>query len=263
MISIILFLVCMTACSIGTIVGAGGGVIIKPVLDMLGFLPVSTVSFCSGCTVLVMSISSLIRTRNNGVKLQLRTSSALAVGAVIGGFIGKWLFDIVRNGFSNENTLGAIQAACLAIVTFVVFLYICNKEKFPSMQVESLWLSVLIGTFLGVISSFLGIGGGPNNVAILFFFFSMNAKEAAKNSLYIIVFSQLSSLFSTLATGSVPSFVWSDLICMVAGGVGGAFAGSYISKKIDTSGVEKLLQALTIVIILINVYNVFKYTIFL
>lgn len=263
MTSLILFFVCIIASSIGAIVGAGGGVIIKPVLDMLGILPVSTVSFCSGCTVLGMSISSLIRGRKGDVKLQLKTSSALAVGAVIGGLIGKWLFEVVRSSFSNENTLGAVQAACLAVITFAVLLYICNKEKIPSLRVESIWLSILIGTFLGVISSFLGIGGGPNNIAILFFFFSMNAKEAAKNSLYIIVFSQLSSLFSTLATGSVPEFAWSHLTCMVAGGIGGALIGAYVSKKLDNTGVEKLLRGLTVVIILINIYNVLKYTILL
>ena len=53
---------------------------------------------------------------------------------------------------------------------------------------------VVIGVFLGIISSFLGIGGGTSNVAVLFFFFSMEAKEAAKNSLYIIIFSQISSI---------------------------------------------------------------------
>ena len=70
MIPVILFCVCILASSIGAIVGAGGGVIIKPVVDMLGILPISTVSFCSGCTVLGMSVSSLIRNRNDGIKLK-------------------------------------------------------------------------------------------------------------------------------------------------------------------------------------------------
>ena len=93
--AIILFIICILASSIGAIVGAGGGVIIKPVLDMIGMLPVSTVSFCSGCTVLGMSVSSLIRNRKDGVKLQLKTSTALAIGAVLGGLGGKcaeWLW---------------------------------------------------------------------------------------------------------------------------------------------------------------------------
>ena len=129
MTAVILLIICLMASSVGAVVGAGGGVIIKPVLDMLGILPVSTVSFCSGCTVLGMSVCSLIRNRNDGVKLQIKTSTALAIGAVLGGLAGKWLFELVKNGFGNERVLGAVQAVFLTLITIGVFLYVCNKEK--------------------------------------------------------------------------------------------------------------------------------------
>ena len=259
--AIILFVVCILASSVGAVVGAGGGVIIKPVLDMIGLLPVSTVSFCSGCTVLGMSVCSLIRNRNDGVKLQLKMSTALAIGAVGGGLIGKWMFEMVRNGFGNERMLGAIQAVFLTLITIGVFVYICNKDKLPSKHVDNFGVAILIGIFLGIISSFLGIGGGTSNVAVLFFFFSMQAKEAAKNSLYIIIFSQISSIVSAIATGSVPDFTWMNLLFMVLGGISGALIGAAISKRIDNKGVEKLLKGLLLVIIAIDFYNVLKYTI--
>ncbi len=262
MIPVILFVVCILASSVGAVVGAGGGVIIKPVLDMIGILPVSTVSFCSGCTVLGMSISSLIRNRNNGVKLKIKTSTALALGAVCGGFVGQWLFDFVRNGFSNEHILGGIQAMVLTAINFFVFIYVCKKNQLPSKQIDSILVSVGIGIFLGMISAFLGIGGGPLNVAVLFFFFSMDAKEAAKNSLYIIIFSQISSIGTALATGSVPEFSWLNLCSMVIGGVGGALIGAAISKRIDNTGVEKILKILLLVLIVIGFYNVLKYMVF-
>ena len=40
----------------------------------------------------------------------------------------------------------------------------------------------------------------------------------------------------------------------------GALIGSAISKRIDNKGVEKILKVLLIVIILIDFYNVIKYT---
>ncbi|MBR5316431.1 MAG: sulfite exporter TauE/SafE family protein [Lachnospiraceae bacterium] len=261
MTAILLLVICMLASAIGAIVGAGGGVIIKPVLDMFDILPVSTVSFCSGCTVLGMSVCSLIRNRNDGVKLQLRTSTALAVGAVAGGLVGKWMFELVRNAFSDERVLGAIQAIFLTLITVGVFIYVCNKDKLPSKNIKNLFVTIVIGLFLGVISSFLGIGGGTSNVAVLFFFFSMAAKEAAKNSLYIIIFSQISSIVSAAVTNSIPQFEWEHLICMIAGGIAGALIGAAVSKRIDNKGVEKVLKALLIIIILIDFYNVIKYTI--
>lgn len=52
--------ICFSASTIGSVVGAGGGVIIKPVLDFTGLMPTATASFCSGCTVLAMSAVSLV-----------------------------------------------------------------------------------------------------------------------------------------------------------------------------------------------------------
>ena len=50
-------------------------------------------------------------------------------------------------------------------------------------------------------------------------------------------------------------------ILMMIGGVGGALIGANISKRIDNKGVEKVLKALLIVIIMIDFYNVLKFTI--
>ena len=259
-IAVLLFLICLISSTVGSIVGAGGGVIIKPVLDLIGILPVSTVSFCSGCTVLAMAVCSLLRGRKDGVKLELRTSTILAVGAVLGGLVGKWMFEQVRNGVGSEKLLGSIQAITLTVITIGVYLYVCNKDKLPSKHLTNPLAIIVTGLGLGVISSFLGIGGGTSNVAVLFFFFSMEAKQAAKNSLYIIIFSQLSSIFTSVVTGSVPAFEWLHLLSMIAGGVTSAFVGSAISKRIDNRGVEKLLKILLLLIICIDLYNAIRYT---
>ena len=202
--SIILFVICFLSSSVGSVVGAGGGVIIKPVLDITGLLPVAAASFGSGCTVLAMAVSSLIRGRRDGVRLQLKTSTPLALGAVTGGLLGKGLFDAAGTYFEEQSSLGALQSGCLTVVMAAVFFYLKYKDRIRGKQVEQPLAAVAIGVALGVISSFLGIGGGPFNVAVLFFFFAMDAKEAAKNSLYVILFSQTASLLLTLLRGSVP-----------------------------------------------------------
>lgn len=258
MTAVIMFLVCLAASGVGSIAGYGGGVIIKPVLDALHILPVSTISFLSGCTVLAMSVVSLLRSKGNGVKLQIRTTTPLAVGAAVGGLLGKWLFELVRSG-SDENMLGLCQSVLLLVTTVLVWVYTLKKDKLPSYRLESLPVCALVGVILGVVSAFLGIGGGPLNVALLFFFFSMDAKEAAKNSIFIIMFSQTASLLSALARQNVPEFVWYHLVLMAAGGVGGALLGAAISKKMDNKAVERLLLVLMLVIIGINIYNVAVY----
>lgn len=111
------------------------------------------------------------------MQLSIRTSTPLALGAVAGGLIGKWLFELVRRTFENESTLGLIQAVLLSILNILVFIYICKKDKLKSYHTESIPVALIIGLALGMISSFLGIGGGPCNVAVLFLFFSMGRQD--------------------------------------------------------------------------------------
>ncbi|MGZ7192251.1 TSUP family transporter, partial [Streptococcus pyogenes] len=47
---------------------------------------------------------------------------------------------------------------------------------------------------VGIISVFLGIGGGPLNIALLMMLYSYSAKEAAVYSLAMIFFAQLSKI---------------------------------------------------------------------
>ena len=258
MTGLVMFLVCLIASGVGSIAGYGGGVIIKPVLDALHILPVSTVSFLSGCTVLAMSAASLVKSRGSGVKLRVRTTTPLALGAAVGGLLGKWLFQLVKTG-ADENLLGLCQSGVLLATTALVWVYTLKKDKLPSYRLESLPVCGLAGLILGVVSAFLGIGGGPLNMALLFFFFSMEAKEAAKNSIFIILFSQTASLVSALVQGNVPEFVWYQLALMAAGGVGGALAGAAAGRRMDNRAVERLLMGLMVVIMGINVYNTVSY----
>lgn len=258
--AILLFLVCLAASALGAVAGFGGGVIIKPVVDALGILPVSTASFLSGCTVLGMSASSLLRGRHDGIKVQMKTSTPLAVGAALGGLGGKECFEWIRRSYGNESMLGLIQTALLLVTTIMVFFYVMMKHRLRTLRVENWLLCLLIGLFLGGISSFLGIGGGPINMAVLFFCFSMDVKTAAKNSIYIILFSQVFSLGWTMLAGTVPDFSCSSLLLMMAGGIAGAIVGAELSKRMDSRKVEKLLYGLMLVVIAINLYNFYIFT---
>ena len=53
--------------------------------------------------------------------------------------------------------------------------------------------------------------------------FSVDTKTAALNSLYVILFSQTASFFSTLVQGKTPKFDVLVLTVMGGGGVAGGF----------------------------------------
>ncbi len=252
-------IVSLSASIIGAICGIGGGVIIKPVLDLLSLGSVAEVNFLSGCTVLSMSAysvgKSLVKKENS---VNLSTGTPLAVGAVLGGILGKEFFSFVKDAASSSEALGAIQAVTLGIITVGTLVYTVNKSKIKTHNVKNKLLCAFIGLVLGVMSSFLGIGGGPINLVVLFFFFGMETKIAAANSLYIIFFSQLANLLTAIATSSVPEFNPIALALMICGGIGGGIIGRSLNKKINSSTVEKLFIGLMSVIILICIYNAVK-----
>ncbi len=259
---IIFFVISFFSSLIGSICGIGGGVIIKPVLDAVGVMSVSAVSFLSGCTVLSMSIISVFKALRGGTaKINTKLTTWLALGSVFGGVIGKVLFQYIKMAFANESVLGMIQSILLIIMTVGTFIYTLKKNQIETHKYENKILCFVIGVILGVCSSFLGIGGGPINLVILIYFFSMGTKEAAINSIYIILFSQIASLVQSIIKQTIPDVELMFLVIMVLGGVLGGMAGGIVNKKISEEKVDKLFLGLMGVIILINIYNAYIFAI--
>lgn len=257
---IIFLLISFLASIVGAICGIGGGVIIKPVLDATGIMGVSSISFLSGCTVLSMSVFSVFKSMlKDNSSVNIRIATPLAIGASIGGVLGKALFQYIYIIFPDEGKVGATQAIVLVFITAGTLIYTINSNKIKTHKVQNIPVCIVIGLLLGLLSAFLGIGGGPINIILLAYFFTMETKQAAINSLYIIMFSQLASLISTLATSSVPEFDIIVLVLMVLGGITGAMSGSRINKLITSKGVEKLFVWLMVIIVLINIYNVIRF----
>lgn len=255
---IVYFLVCLGASILGAISGIGGGVIIKPVLDAMGTMNVSTISFLSGCTVLGMTTMTLYRNSKAGVKPEKVRGTSLAVGAAVGGLLGKQIFDWVKVVSGNPQMAGAVQSFVLALITVGVLLFTLQKAKIKPFNIEKISVSLIIGFLLGTLSSFLGIGGGPINLMVLYLFFGLNSKEAAINSIYIILFSQGVSVIQTIFTG-VPEFTWLAFVMMVTGGLIGGTVGPMISKKLSLKGVDKIYLCMVVGIILISIYNGMNY----
>ena len=75
MLIVLLMLVGFFASVVGAICGIGGGVVIKPVLDSIGFAEADTISFLSGLTVLCMSGYNIIRSFLAKEKMDLETGT--------------------------------------------------------------------------------------------------------------------------------------------------------------------------------------------
>ena len=255
----IIFAVCLCASTIGGICGIGGGVIIKPVLDALGLMSVSAISFLSGISAMMMAAISVFRQRKLHL-VEVRTGSLLAVGSIVGGIAGYSLFHAIRAAAQQDALVGMVQAILLGLVTLLTLVYSAFlRSRLRSYEVKAPAACIAIGCLMGLLSSFLGIGGGPINLAILYFAFSMTTKKAAANSLYIILCSQLANLVTYLVRGTVPAFPWPYLLIMAAAGFLGGMLGTRINRRISEKTTERLFSGLLAVIVLICVYNALRF----
>ena len=244
---------------LGAISGIGGGVIIKPVMDALCDYPVATISFLSGNTVLAMTAVSLLRSRKDTIKIDTVVGLPLALGGALGGVVGKILFTIVKQNTQHDARIGMIQNIIMVGLTATVFIYVLNKRKINTLHVTNKIGSLSAGLALGIFSSFLGIGGGPINIMVLSYLFSMDSKHAAINSLYIIFFSQVANLLTNILQGAIPTFSYLLLGFMMTSGIIGAMAGRTASAMLNNHQIDRLFMGIMLVIVALSAYNVFGY----
>ena len=127
-----------------------------------------------------------------------------------------------------------------------------NKGK-KSFHLKNPITILLGGVVLGILSSFLGIGGGPINIMFFLLFFSMSMKEATVYSVAVIFFSQLSKLVTYAVTATVPKFDYRILLIPAA--VIAGIIGAALNKKANNKIVTRVFSAVLGVFICLNIYN--------
>ncbi len=253
------FIICFLASSIGSICGVGGGIMIKPVLDALGIFSTETASFLSGCTVLAMTSCFLVTEKLSGrTEINHKIGTPLAAGSAFGGVSGKLIFTRIIKSVSATIPIVTIQAVLLMMITSATLIYMRHQKNIKTHSFDNAAVCLLLGALLGLISSFLGIGGGPLNIITLHFFFSMSARPAAANSLYIIFFSQAASMIYTMLSDSIPQYDIATLTAMITGGIIGGYMGRLLSVKLGETKRNRLFYILLIFIIFTNIYSIYS-----
>ena len=263
--TILLLLAAFGTAVLGAVCGIGGGILFKPLLDAFSGMGAAAASFLSGCTVLSMASVSLLRAvtrarRPQGREnpLNLRVCALLSVGAVAGGVLGRQLFSLLERRVSG-GVAGAAQSAAILLMCAGVLAYLFTKEHIRAHKIDHPAPIAGTGLALGVLSSFLGIGGGPFNHVALSFLFGMDTKTGAANSLLIVFFAQAASLAGTAVTGAWPAFDVHTLLLMCAGGALGGLAGSAISRHAGQRHVDWTLRAALVLIMGVSAYNMARF----
>lgn len=253
-------IVILIATFFGAIAGLGGGVIIKPLLDFISYHDAATIGFYSSLAVFTMAIVAIYKQTKKGFKIDTNIIIFIALGSALGGLIGQNIFTALTHSLKN-SLITIIQSTILIILFTLILAYTLNKDKIKTYQLKSPVLIFLLGYSLGSISVFLGIGGGPINVALLLLLFSFNIKESTVYSIAIIFFSQLTKLLTITISGTIFNYDLSFIPFICLSAIVGGYLGTYYNQKLDEKQISKVFIGMLFFLIVVSIFNVAKATI--
>jgi uncharacterized membrane protein YfcA len=108
------------------------------------------------------------------------------------------------------------------------------------------------GLFVGLLTGFVGVGGGFLIIPALLFTAKLPMKKAVATSLIIIVFNSLIGFLGSITSTKID---WNFLLLFTAFAVIGIFIGMYLSKKITN---EKLKPLFGWFVLLTGIYIIIK-----
>lgn len=258
MSQVILAIVAVLASIIGALTGVGSGIVLKTFYDLVGAGSVLAIGFYSTIMVFTMCIVSTAKQVKHGFKFNTAFLIAISLGSVLGGYVGNALLNFAVAGIP-EKTVKLIQSIILFITLIYLIIY-TRKSSVHYQKPNESWLTAFfVGLFLGAISIFLAIGGGPLNVSLLVIIFHFTMKESSVYSIAIVFFSQISKIISIVATAQYHLFDMKMVPLLIIASIIGSYIGTAWNQKISLSRLEQFYTIFMLVIIAITGFNVIHF----
>jgi uncharacterized membrane protein YfcA len=254
----------------GTLVGAGGGFILVPVL--LFVYPDKDPETITAISLFVVWANATSGSIAYGLqrRIDYRSGAWFAVATLPGAVGGAILVGYIpRRGFD------AMFAVVLVVLGLVLLLRSASNAIQPPVSGWStvsrqltdrhnntyrysfqMWKGVAISTGVGFLSSLLGIGGGVIHVPVMATVLHFPVHIAAATSHFVLAFMAAEGTVVHFSTGALSldrSFAQAVFIAL--GAVPGAQAGAYLSRRIHD---QHIIKALAVGLVLVGVRLAFK-----
>jgi hypothetical protein len=175
--------------------GIGGGMILVPILLVLGF----DIKTAIGISIIQMVFSSLLGSYLNYRKGSLIVGEGIFVG--IGGFVGGYIGAYVTEYIPDT----ILQFLFFGLLLFALFRLFFSKNHEDDSQTKSLSKALLfmIGLVIGIFAITLGIGGSIILTPLLVGLLHYPLKKAVSAGLFFVAFSSVAGMISRLSTGTI------------------------------------------------------------
>lgn len=237
----------------GTVIGAGGGFVLVPILLFVyPHTPVGQITAVSLAVVFANAVSGSVgyfRQRradySSGIILAAATIPGAILGALLTNAIPIKLFDLIM-GIALVLVAGLVllkpggSVALLRGAPLSVTRHVVDAHGAAYDYRFNLGAAAILSLGIGFLSSLLGIGGGIIHVPMLAILFSFPAHIATATSQFVLMI--------TAATGTVTHFVHRDFggfvpvtLALAVGVIVGGQAGAAISERLNAAWLLRLL----------------------
>ncbi len=233
----------LTGVTLG-LLGGGGSILTVPILVYAVGIETKIAVALSlavvGTTTLFGTFGHL-RNKNVDIKVAL----IFGVFAIPSTFLGAYLSQFVSS---------SIQLIIFAIIMMLaaIFMFKGKKNLNKKEPQKNNELIILSGFFVGLLTGFIGVGGGFLIVPALILFTGTDMKKAVGTSLFIITINSFFGFISNLNYVEIP---WIFLIQFTGCSVVGIFIGVRLVKYISQ---ELLKKSFAIFLILMGLFILFK-----
>jgi len=243
MVMALLFAAGLAIGTLGTLIGAGGGWMIVPLLLFgLHFTPQQAVGTSLAVVFLNAfsgSVAYMIQGRvlyRMGVAFAVATIPGALLGATFVQYLGsRWftflfaLFLLALAGLLHKGrSFGGAEQRHPA------------PEELNSLGSPIMRLGILLSFLVGVISSLFGIGGGIVHVPFLIVILGLSVHSATATSHFVLAITSLAGTLIFLRNGQV---VLPVAAVMGIGVLLGAQAGARLSTRMPSEPIRRLLAA--------------------
>ena len=250
--------------------GVGGGFLMTPLLIFMGIPPATAVG-TESVQILGSSVSGAMA---HGIKknIDYEIGIFLLIGGIFGSTVGVILFNFLKESGNIDLIIKFLYILFLAIIGTLMLVestislvsekkidssykkkkrsfldYLPLKLKFRQSKIFiSILLPIFVGIFVGLLSAFMGVGGGFVMVPAMIYLFGMGTVVAIGTSLFQIVFVTLNvSILHATFNYSVDLIL---AIFLLIGGVIGAQYGSKFTSKFKGEQIRILLALIVLIV---------------
>lgn len=240
------------------LLGGGGSILTVPVLVYLfAISPTIAISY----SLFIVGFTSLVGAYNNYRRGLVNTKTALLFGSssITTVFIArKFIIPFLPDVFFKIGSF-YVTHSLFVMVVFAILMVVASVSMIKSRKVETKsgiksrpLVLVGYGVLIGLVTGFLGAGGGFLLIPALVILMKLPMKEAIGTSLLIIALNSLIGFIGDIGRHPID---WLFITLLSAIAITGIFIGGYFNQKVNA---DKLKKGFGWFVLVMGVYIIFK-----